>query len=383
MIRLWDIVKHRLVQYKRDPVTGGIGLQAGGDTVFSTPGNNLAYVIGDSQMSGGYQVASTLLYNNSKGLGEALNYSLGMPFVITNIATGGYTSTQILNTHVPLVLAASPRPSWVLMNGGINDVIGTDDTLANIAAIYIALTRVGIKIVDFGITPNNLSGSQTKRLNTTNRNAFSAKAALTNSSVFYVNAYSPLLDDSSYANATTGNYGATYTLDNLHPNGAGAWRVALSIPSSLAANLPYARVSRALMPYDGTNGDSTNCCLNGLMFLGSGGTNTTGSSGTPPQSWGAGRSNGANIEGVISNVARGGGKGYWMRTTLTNAAGVGKDVFRIIREATTGFSVGQTVAGQCEWQFNVASGDISTLQLAVYAFDAGYSTFVTSVEIQG
>ncbi len=25
IIRLWDIIKHRLVQYKRDPVTGGIG----------------------------------------------------------------------------------------------------------------------------------------------------------------------------------------------------------------------------------------------------------------------------------------------------------------------------------------------------------------------
>ena len=37
MSRLWDIIKHRLVQYNRDPVTGGISLSAAGQR-FETGG---------------------------------------------------------------------------------------------------------------------------------------------------------------------------------------------------------------------------------------------------------------------------------------------------------------------------------------------------------
>lgn len=38
MSRLWDIVKHRLVQYKRDPLTGGIDLSAGDKTIRESVG---------------------------------------------------------------------------------------------------------------------------------------------------------------------------------------------------------------------------------------------------------------------------------------------------------------------------------------------------------
>lgn len=359
-------------------ITGLVGKS--GVLTTSFPARNTAYLIGDSQMANGVESGAAFIYNNSKGLGEALNYSLGMPWTLTNIAVSGKTSTKILNEQVPQVLAANPRPGWVLMNGGINDVVGTDDTLTNIAAIYTALTQVGIKVVDFGITPNNFSATQAKRLNTANRNRLAAATALMNDHVYYVNSYSPLLDDSSIANAAAGNYNSSYTSDNLHPNGAGAWRVAtLGVSSRLTSQFPAYRQSKATLPWDGTSGDSTNLLKNSLMLLGTGGSNGTGSSGTPPQNWGAARNNGSNIAGVISNVARGGGKGNWMRVALTNVGGGNTDTFRYTSDITTGFSVGQTVNAQCEWQYNVTGGEIVTLQLNVYAFDSGFATLYSSL----
>jgi lysophospholipase L1-like esterase len=73
-------------------------------------------------------------------------------------ATGGFTTDQIVATHLPTVLAAKPNACVVL--GGINDMtIGAvavpASTIANLKTIYTSLIAAGILPIACTIPPKN------------------------------------------------------------------------------------------------------------------------------------------------------------------------------------------------------------------------------------
>ena len=109
MSRLWDIVKHRLVQYKKDPVTGGITYQTvGGEPVGRALGMPLATV---------RKAAGTRYSNAITALSAAATRRVD--FVMlgdSNQLYGGYGFTQGLEKRLASLFGAYATP--IIWAGG-------------------------------------------------------------------------------------------------------------------------------------------------------------------------------------------------------------------------------------------------------------------------
>lgn len=75
---------------------------------------------------------------------------------VANFAVGGAKTAVMLSTQLPQVLALSPRPTFVTVLGGTNNIFA-DDSVANITAdlgaIYDALLAAGIRVIAGTIPP--------------------------------------------------------------------------------------------------------------------------------------------------------------------------------------------------------------------------------------
>jgi lysophospholipase L1-like esterase len=151
---------------------------------------------------------------------------------------GGATTTQILATHLPTLLAHDIRPDRVIVLAGTNDINGNLATAtANLATIYRTLRAAGIEPIAATLTPRpGITAGQRAVYDGICR--FVARHA-------GEQGY-PLID---FATAMTADAGAWldtgWSTDNLHPTVLGAIRMA---QVAWAALSPYLIPSSPLLP---------------------------------------------------------------------------------------------------------------------------------------
>jgi lysophospholipase L1-like esterase len=127
-------------------------------------------------------------------------------------ATGGYTTAQILATHLPVALQV--KPAFCVVLGGANDYGQPIPTvIANLKAMYTALQSAGITPVCCTLLPrNNINGNTSW---STRLNAWISRYARLNG-LPLADFYSALVD------TTNGAYKAGLNADYVHPSPEGA-----------------------------------------------------------------------------------------------------------------------------------------------------------------
>jgi lysophospholipase L1-like esterase len=141
--------------------------------------------------------------------------------------TTGFTSAQLLATHVPIALAVAPQ--LCLVQIGVNDAqnaVPIATTIANLTAIYTQLQAAGIRPVLTTVTPIS-AASSTIRTAITRINAWILRYAQASGL--------PLVDfHGAVSDTTNGDWTAGLNADTLHQNAAGAKVMGQAIATALA-----------------------------------------------------------------------------------------------------------------------------------------------------
>jgi lysophospholipase L1-like esterase len=180
------------------------------------PAPSRIWGMGDSITANGYTAGSSTvgpLYSGQSVLQMACQLSGAKVRFGGIAATGGFTSAQIIATHLPTVLAA--RPQFCVVLCGTNDVpLGGSASKANLLTIWTTLANAGITPILATLTPrNDYTGSNVNTITTFN--AWITRQAMLNGW--------PLVDYyAATADPATGTYTSGYNLDNVHPNAVGA-----------------------------------------------------------------------------------------------------------------------------------------------------------------
>lgn len=180
-------------------------------------------------------------------------------------ATGGYTVTQVKNTHLPVAIAANS--TFCIVMCGRNDIvqgINIDTvTIPAFKSIFLQLRQAGIMPVVCTMSAQGNSGSTTQR---------TAEHQLNSWLRAYAKAKSlPFVDLHRYTvDPLTGDWISGYNQDVSHPNGTGAKAMGQAVVDGLKEwVIPYfpARADEQL-----ASGLSQNLITNAL-FLNNTGTN--------------------------------------------------------------------------------------------------------------
>lgn len=228
-------------------------------------------------------------------------------------ATSGYTTAQILATHLPTVVAARPAMCFVL--AGRNDVVNGvawATTKANLQAIYGALLAAGTMPILLTLTAN--SGNT------------SAQNLLTDQINGFIRAYAsahrlPLVDIATYTNTTAGAQVSGWFADASHPNAVGAKNIGTYVATVLSPWLAPHVPQLAL--WNSTPTDSYNLVTTPLMLVDTNSdgvpdnyTNVPGTAtGTSALVAGTG-----NVRGSYNTVSRTGGTGVYYNKMAASAA---------------------------------------------------------------
>lgn len=232
------------------------------------------WAIGDSITAHGYTAIGSMPYaqlGSQAYLVWASLLSQGRIFFGGIAATSGYTAEQILATHVPTVVAASPKPAACIVLAGTNNisVTGSVSSFATtMTAIYTQLLAAGILPIACTLPPRSGDSAANIKL-LTQFNAWITRYAQLNG-LPLVDFYSQLVDPA------TGNWQAGLNLDNYHPNGAGA-KIMGELISDVLCGTSYLTIRAGgpwLPPVDPwlptNNVDTANLLTNGLMLTDSG-----------------------------------------------------------------------------------------------------------------
>lgn len=144
-------------------------------------------------------------------------------------ATGGYTVTQVKNTHLPNAIAANP--TFCVVMCGRNDIvqgINLDTvTIPAFKSIFLQLRQAGIIPVICTMSAQGNSNNNTQRVAEHKLNAWLRA---------YANKYStPLVDLHRYTvDPLTGDWLSGYNQDVSHPNGAGAKAMGHALADALS-----------------------------------------------------------------------------------------------------------------------------------------------------
>ncbi|MEM1224596.1 MAG: GDSL-type esterase/lipase family protein [Planctomycetota bacterium] len=228
-------------------------------------------------------------------------------------ASGGATVQQIRDTHLPEVLAISPRPALCIVFGGTNNVgsadYDLDSDIAALVQIYDALEAVGIRPVAVLITPR---ASATDFVPQWNHRVL---AIARQRGYDVLDFFSPLVDSAD------GSLLSEYATDAIHPNNLGHTRLGDKAWSVLSPRFPSRFVHLSGYATDGDDllgGDG--------FFLADGNAD--------------GRGDGWNGSGNVSIVTEGGLS--WQRITWETGDAPGVALLQKINIAS-GFSDGDTL----------------------------------------
>jgi lysophospholipase L1-like esterase len=217
--------------------TGALVLSAGSGSGSVAPGLTLAG-LGDSKTANGSvsttnaaTSAQTLLF----GALDVRNWHLwacllsnGALTYAGMAATGGFTSLQVIDTHLQTIIAA--KPAMCVVECGTNDVpLGGTTTRTNLLTIWKALAAAGIVPVLCTLTPRNdfASGGTIGPL--LQLNLWIQRQARLNGW--------PCVDLYNACAATgpgaSGGWAAGLNGDNVHPNGKGAKAMGQAVATAL------------------------------------------------------------------------------------------------------------------------------------------------------
>jgi lysophospholipase L1-like esterase len=214
----------------------GVLATSGWSSVGSPPlGGNRVFAMGDS-ITAGNGTQSPLQLGSTQYLPWVGLLSNQRMTPIGFAAGPGITTATILSTHLPTVLAASPRPAACFVQGGTNDAgsfasVPLATTIANLTSIYQQLMGAGILPILLTNPPRTDSPS----------GARAALGKINDWIVRYASANGlPLVDLwTGLVDPTTGGYLAAYDSgDGIHPNAAGAKQMGVLINSAVATWFP-------------------------------------------------------------------------------------------------------------------------------------------------
>lgn len=316
-------------------------------------------------------IAGLSSYNNSgywTWASIGLNHRMQLAY---NFGVSGYTTSDVLSTALPSLLALDPRPTFAIICAGINDVIEGVPTMtieANLDEITTTLLEAGITPVLCTLLPvtNAILSSTAMR---------SSRLAV-NEWIRSRRYLSPVLVCDwapAYADPVTGEALAAYCSDGLHPSMAGAQEIGKHLAQLLAPLAPI-----ALPTGLESEADAANYLQHGF-FSGSGGTVDTGITGTLAASWGANWSFSTAGTAACSKVTRTDGiQGSWQQVAISAAGG---DAFQLYQEVQSGLpSAGTDLVGEIEFQLDDDVSDVDQFYLRLAAFNSDYSEKLYEVD---
>lgn len=276
--------------------------------------NASIWALGDSITANGYTApagtVSHLFYNQSYLMWTCL-HSLGRLRFGGIAATGGYTTAQIISTHLPTVVAA--KPAYCVVHAGTNDngTLTLAQSIANLKTIFDSLLAAGIVPVATTMLPKQtlLNGS---RLFLESQSLWVLRYATTRNF--------PAVDiTSAMINPANGGWPGysggvgTYNVDDTHPNGLGAKTMGSAIWSVLSSWVPP---RPSFFPAYNTAGSTGGASyyfptLDNALHL-----TDTNSDGLPDRYSG---STGATIAYSITAMAGNEGLGNWFNVTQNGA----------------------------------------------------------------
>lgn len=350
-----------------DPVSG-FSRYIGKSKLGTTP---VIGLIGDSIVAADITAFGQIRNSNANGIVSRILAQLGSSAKIASYATAvaGYTTTQIL-AALPAAITTMRGlgVTHVFMNGGKNDIVGTDNTNANLLQIWTQLLDADFFVIDIGCLPTTgPAGTQTIAVEiakATSRNKYTSQFSAVTANFVYVDCYTPLLDVTSVANASGGVPAAGMLYDSTHPAPLGAEKIAKAYPKlweqlfGLSQNAPVWPASGNIIPNP--------------LQIGSNAATGGNFTGVRPDSW-LTTSLSSLQTTVGSKVARASSlfadliPGEVWRHVITNTSANTNAfvIYQNISLAGTGLAAGDVVRGAIElkWQGN-AAGKILQAQLA-------------------
>lgn len=294
-------------------------------------------------------------------------------------ATGGFTSTDVINTWLGPCVAA--KPAWCFVDVTTNDFNTTSDrvftnakAIDNLTTIITALMNAGIYVI---LVPVRIFGSGydwaghpllLRQVSYLNQWMKTFCENNTGATYWDVN---PLFLDFSTGYAQDDLLSADPSDGHVHDSTRGAQLRGLSAWNLISSLFP-ARDSRFMLlgdKYDATYNPTGNLLPNGL-FAGTGGSAyaPSGATGQVADNWTV-VGGGGSVSPVASKTAYAGYLGLDKQTITLSGPADGKTCLFFPSNPLSNWSVGDTVVAEVEVDWNITSGQV----LAVYALLAAQS----------
>lgn len=302
------------------------------------PGNGLIMAMGDSITANDYTAPTSttaqILRPRQYLLWAAMLSNGGLRY--GGVAgTGGFTSAQVISTHLPTILAA--KPQFCVVHAGTNDpgTLTLAQTIANLQSMYDQLLNAGIVPIATTMLPKQTlinASARTLQLMSQWIMQYARKRG------FPCVDWNRLFVDTANG-GWSGYSGGTgpYNGDDTHPNGAGAKIMGQAIVDALAGQLGTASFIPTANYTPGTL--SPNSATNALWLT------DTNADGTPD---GATSSAGTGVTYTLSAMSAGEGLGNWWnlnkngtgtpfgQVSCGSAAVPGNKMLLVCRVKTTG-----------------------------------------------
>lgn len=296
----------------------------------------------------------------------ALNFLGQRLRTLANAGIGGQRSDEILARLFTDVIAL--RPGWCHVQAGTNDIaqgIALSVVKANLAAMWDALDRAGIRVIT-GTVPPRASYTGNQRAQTELLNAWIKDQGRRRRNLVVVDYHSVLVFTSS-STSVSGGYAPGLNFDTVHPNAAGAALMGKLLADTIAPLIPAATFLAS------AEGDASNLIPNGRF-------GTTGGNGAViGNNWGL-----VNSAGVLTyaKVPRTDGLfGSWQSVALSTVANAS---FILTSNANVGASlaIGDTISAAVEYQLTGldAAGTAGShyFQLVLTFYDGAAFTTVST-----
>lgn len=308
------------------------------DALTVGPRDNTIVWLGDSIPGNGGGIGTVNPTSNySRGFWVwALNFLGQRLRTLANAGIGGQRSDEILARLFTDVIAL--RPGWCHVQAGTNDIaqgISLATIQANLAAMWDALDRAGIRVIT-GTVPPRASYTGNQRAQGELLNAWIKDQGRRRRNLVVVDYHSVLVFTSS-TTSVSGGYAPGLNFDTIHPSTVGAAAMGKLLADTIAPLIPPAAFLAS------SEGDATNLIANGRF-------GTTGGNGAViGNNWGVSSSAGTL---TYSKVPRTDGVyGSWQSINLSTVASAS---FLLSSNATVGagLAVGDTISAALEYQLS-------------------------------
>jgi lysophospholipase L1-like esterase len=260
----------------RDASGNVVGLEVGGDALANPINYGFGGIagLGDSITANGVSGSVQDITTGHIGTVGPRNWLMwasllsGGRLVYAGVAaTGGYTTQQIIDVHLPRMLTAirSGRVSTVCVLAGTNDVgAGTSlETIkANLTTIYQALLGAGARVVACTLTPRESSPGVAEP--TSFRTALQRLNAWIRLTPLLFNGIQSV-DFHALTTTTESLWVSGYNSDNIHPTSAGAKAMGQALSDLLMASAPVSQSPLLANTSEGTASTGYSQAGNPLM----------------------------------------------------------------------------------------------------------------------